>query len=112
MASTDADILNKIDTENTAVEVKETALYNIRLKRQPKKYQKFQILLESVADRENINLVTNRTIALSHGEKMNNIEDRTSMALSNLFNHKSPKVSLPTFSADLLTYQTFCDSFE
>jgi hypothetical protein len=115
LASTDADILNKIDTENTAVEVKETAMYDICVKRQLQKYKKFQVLSDSArdVDRDNINH-TSRTEPSSsnHGEQMDYIGDRTNIPLSNSFHHKLPTTSMPTFSGDLLTYQTFWDSFE
>ncbi|XP_060591844.1 uncharacterized protein LOC132746639 [Ruditapes philippinarum] len=49
-----------------------------------------------------------------HGEQMDYMRDRTCRIPGCLisFHHKLPTISMPTFSGDLLTYQTFWDSFE
>ena len=95
------------------MEVKETASYNIRLKRQLQKYKNYNILPESAAYVENTNHSSRTESSPSnHVEQLNTVVERTSIPLSNSFHHKLPKVSLPTFNGDLLAFQTFWDSFE
>ena len=106
LTNMDEEIISKIDAEGTVAEVTEAGSYNFHLTVKLKKFKRF---CKQTAEPSGN---TNQSSIITDGNIRSNQQSGSSIPLPSSSFHKLPTLSLPTFNGDLLSYQTFWDSFE
>ena len=102
----DEQILENTGEEDIGHEMGDADEYNLELETNLRKYKKLTHKSPPVPSNENVPHVFQHT---SHSEFMPTISQTSSISSQN---HRLPKLSLPTFTGNILEWQYFWDSFE